>query len=190
TMEDRLEYIDDFFKGLLSEEKAKAFEEMIVSDPAFAADVTFYLSSREVAKQLAQDEKKNRYRELFAATNGQHEEMKLGKVRKMWFVIGASATAAISTAVIFGVFFLNSPSVQEVAGQYMNKNYQELPVKMGPEDDLQKGIAMYNSGQYAQSLVQFQRVIVNDTNSFTAVKYAGLAAFKVAQYDTSFYYFK
>src|SRR5437763_8231233 len=36
SLHDALPILDDFFKGLLSEEKAKAFEEMIVSDPAFA----------------------------------------------------------------------------------------------------------------------------------------------------------
>ena len=188
-MEDRMLFIDNFFLGLLSQEDVKVFEDKIVTDPAFAADVAFYLSSRQVSRELLEAEKKTRYKELLGSTNGYHEEKKPGKVRKMWYVAAVSMAAAIVAAVIVGVFFFNSPSMQEVAQQYVAKNYQELGVKMGPEDDIQKGIGLYNREQYAQSLAQFEHAL-NKDSSFSVVKYAGLSALKLQDYERALKYFR
>ena len=188
-IEDRMHQIDNFFQGLLSPDDVKSFEEKIQSDPAFAADLAFYISAKQAARELIVEEKKNRFRELLGATNGHHEQIKTGKVRKMWYAVGASMAAAISTAVIVGVFFLNSPSLQEVANRYVNKNYHELPIKMGPEDEMQSAVDLYNNEQYAQALVHFENVLKVDT-SFTLLKYAALSALNAHDYDKALKYFR
>jgi tetratricopeptide (TPR) repeat protein len=188
-MEDQLHYIDNFFLGLLSDEEAKSFEDRIISDPAFAADVAFYVSSRQAARELIEEDKKLRYRELFGSSNGFHKEKQIGKVRKMWYVAGAAMAAAIVTAVIVGVFFLGNPSIQEVAQTYVTKNYHELSIKMGPEDEVQKGLELYNLHQYAQALSVFESALRTDS-SFSVLRYAGLSALNIPDYDKALKYFR
>jgi hypothetical protein len=174
---------------LLPPEEAKSFEERILSDPSFAADLAFYISSRQAARELLEEEKKKRFRELLGATNGHHEQKKMGKVTKMWYAVGASMAAAILTAIIVGIFMLNTPSLQQVAQKYVTKNYHELSVKMGPEDDVQKAVDLYNHERYAQALVLFENVLKIDT-SFTVMKYAALSALNTHDYNKALNYLR
>jgi tetratricopeptide (TPR) repeat protein len=188
-IEDRMHHIDSFFQGSLSPDDARSFEEKILSDPAFAADLAFYISAKQAARELIGEEKKNRFRELLGATNGHREPKKMGKVTKMWYVVGASMAAAISTAVIVGVFLLNTPSVQEVAQNYVTRNYHELSVKMGREDEVQQAVELYNNAQYAQALVHFENVLKIDT-SFNLLNNAALSALNAHDYDKALKYFR
>ena len=55
-IDDKMQYIDDFFEGRMSGDEISRFEEKINSDPSFAADVAFYLSSKQVAREMAAEE--------------------------------------------------------------------------------------------------------------------------------------
>jgi tetratricopeptide (TPR) repeat protein len=188
-MVDQLEYIDDFFHGKLTEEDAKLFENRIESDPSFAADVAFYVSAMQSAKSLVEDKKRKRYKELYHA-NGFSHRAKKTPVRHMWYGAAAAMAAAIVTAILVGVFYFDSPSPREMATNYVNKNFHDLPQKMGVEDEMQKGLSLYNSGDYKDALVQFENVMVKDKSSSSAREYAGLAALKLAEYDKALDYFR
>ena len=49
TALDNLEYIEAYFNEELSPEEKKEFEQRIISDPVFAEEVAFYLSSKQAA---------------------------------------------------------------------------------------------------------------------------------------------
>src|SRR4051812_34824258 len=188
-MVDQLEYIDDFFHGKLTEADAKLFQEKIKSDPSFAADVAFYVSARQSAKKLVEEKKRKRYKELYHS-NGFSHKAKKAPVRQLWYVAAAAMAAAIVTAIIIGVFYFDSPSTQEMAKNYVNQNYHELPVKMGVEDEMQKGLSLYNNGDYKGALSQFESVIAKDASSSSAREYAGLAALRVPEYDKALDHFR
>ena len=61
---DNLEYIDTYFKGELSPEIKKDFEQRIVTDPVFAEEVAFYLSSKQVAATEMRNEKE-KFKEIY-----------------------------------------------------------------------------------------------------------------------------
>ena len=45
-----LEYIEDYFKGLLTAAQKEEFEQRILSDPSFAEELAFYLNAQALLK--------------------------------------------------------------------------------------------------------------------------------------------
>ena len=75
-----MEYIDAFFNEGLSAERKEEFEQRIASDPVFAEEVAFYLSS----KQAASDEK-NAEREKFKhLINPGNQATTLSNMNRRW----------------------------------------------------------------------------------------------------------
>jgi tetratricopeptide (TPR) repeat protein len=188
-MEDQLQYIDDFFQGRLSPEEEKVFEERITADPAFAANVAFYISSKQTARNIVDEEKKKRYKEIYTATNGNHKKEETGKLRPMYYAVRVALVAAIVTAIIFLVF-RDKPTAQSLANSYINTNYKELSVTMGRETEIERATNLYNQGKYSDALAGFENIMRKDSSSFQAVQYAGIAALRIPDYDKALQYFK
>jgi len=189
-MEDHMQYIDDFFQGKFSPEEVKVFEEKITNDPSFAANVAFYLSAKQSARDMVDEEKKKRYKDLYSATNGHQNKDQPAKVRRMYYVSRVALVAAIVAAIVVTVFNWNSDSPQKLANQYINNNYKDLSVTMGKETDLQRAADLYNVGKYKEALAAFQELIRQDNSSFQAVQYAGISALRIPDYDKALQYFR
>jgi len=189
-MQETMHYIDDFFMGLLSKEEVNTFEGRIKNDPAFAADVAFYISSRQAAKELSDAEKKARFRQIYKPGNGYHHQEQSAKVVSMRKVLRIALAAAIIIAVVT-TFVLNSkPSTSELASKYINKEYPQLSIQMGTADDLSKAAQFYNDGKYAEAEAAFESVITKDTSSYSAVQYAGVSAMRAGNYDKALQHFR
>ena len=188
-MEDHMQYIDDFFQGKLPDDEARAFEEKILKDPALAADVAFYLSAKQSARDLVDEEKKKRYKEIYSTTNGFHKKTEPARVIRMKFA-RVAMVAAIALAIIVTTILYNRSDTTDLANNYIKKNYTELSVTMGTEDDLQKAIELYNKEKYNESLAAFEAIIKKDSTSAKAVQYAGISALHIPDYDKALYYFK
>ena len=81
---DDQQYIDigDFIKGNYNEEQQKLFEQKIVDDPLFAEEVAHYISTVAIAKQLKEDDKKEKLKALYRqqqsrkeSKNSYHQEL-------------------------------------------------------------------------------------------------------------------
>ena len=185
--EDKMQYIDDFFQGKLSGDEGKLFGEKITRDPSFAADVAFYLSSRQVAHELANEEKKKRFKELYTGTNGKHTIQKTGKVRVIRYAMYVAMAAAVLAAII--VTFSRSDSPKSYADAYISKNYAKISPTMGKQDEMQKAVDLYNEGKFVTSLAAFENIISKDSTLFYPLEYAGLAALQIPEYDKALQYF-
>ena len=62
---DSLEYIDSYFGGGFSPEEAGRFEQRIQEDPAFAAEVAYYISARAALKEARSEEGIARFGEIY-----------------------------------------------------------------------------------------------------------------------------
>jgi tetratricopeptide (TPR) repeat protein len=180
-----LETIDDYFKGLLTEEQKISFEQRIQSDPAFAEEVAFYVSAGNLLKKELEAEKKVRFRELYeqsktsAAPRGRLREM--GGLRKF----GMFAAAAVLLLVL-GLWWLSArqENPEKLADRYIKEQLQDLPVKMSSsQDSLQKAIGDYNQGRLPEALDQFEQILRRDPGSTFARMYAGIVYLRLAQYD-------
>ena len=183
-----MQYIDDFFEGKLSGEELSGFEEKINNDPSFAADVAFYISSKQVAREMVAEEKKTRFKELYTATNGHHAVSKPGRVRQLRYSLYIALAAAIITAVVVIAIRTNG-SPKDYANSYIKDHYSILSVTMGRENEIQKAADLYNKGQFAASLTAFENIIGKDSSLFYPLEYAGLAALRIPDYDKAMRYF-
>jgi tetratricopeptide (TPR) repeat protein len=182
-----LEYIDDYFKGLLTDEEKIQFERRILSDSVFAEELAFYISAGNLLKEELAAEKKARFRELYeqghAAAQGRIP------LRRLW-PYAAAASVLIALIGSWWIFFRHE-SPEKLADQYIAEQLQNLPVKMNSvQDSLQKAISLYNAKDLPEALSQFQRILQRDTANEMAKQFAGIVCLRLGEYDKALYYFR
>jgi tetratricopeptide (TPR) repeat protein len=185
-MKDNMEYIEQYFAGLLEPAAVRAFEKKLAEEPSFAEEVAFYVAALQAAKDEAASPKKKRFKEIYTQ---QTTAKKPTPMRVLWPY--AAAAAAIAGIIVCWMLFMKPVSVQHLAQQYIDKNFTTLGVTMSSrEDELQKGLSLYNEGRFPQALEQFQKLLNLDSADFTAKKYAGITALRLTQYDKAVHYFE
>ena len=181
-----LEYIEDYFKGLLTATQKEEFEQRVLSDPSFAEELAFYLNAQALLKDELTAEKKARFKDLYR----QNEPLptRQSPVRRLWpYLVAASALIIIIAGwLIFGL----QPGPEKLADQYISGQLQNLPVKMSSvQDSLQKAIALYNQGQLPEALTRFQQLLQQDSARAQAKIYSGIVCLRLQQYDKALDYF-
>ena len=63
-----MEYIEDYFNGIKTDEQKQEFEQRVVNDVSFAEDVAFYISTNAAIKEKLRQQKKERFREVYNQT--------------------------------------------------------------------------------------------------------------------------
>ena len=185
-MNDLLLDIDDFFEGHPNPQQRKQFEERLKNDPEFAREVAFYLGAKQTLKEEAKEEKKKRFRALFDEQQKTTTRVvPMNSIRKY-----AVAAAIIGVLALSWFLFRNdSETTKQFADRYVQQNYGKLSVSMGSQDSLQLGLNLYNSGKFNESLQQFEGILQNNPNATSAMKFAGLAALQLHQYDKALNHF-
>lgn len=182
---DNLDYIDSYFTHEPDSDRSREFEERIISDPAFAEEVGFYLSALDVSKEASRIVKKEHFKEIYK----KNHSVRTAPVRKLVYSFAAAAAIA---GILFGAYIFFKPvSPQQLAGKYEKDNLLKLGVTMsGRSDSLQTGLRLYNDGKFEQALLQFETMIRSDTSLFSAKQYAGIAALKLKEYNKALFYFE
>ena len=176
--------------GLLSKEEVNTFEERIKNDPAFAADVAFYVSSRQAAKEMADEEREAHFRKIYKPGNGYHHQEQPAKVVSLRTAMRVALAAAIITAVVVTVVLNSKPSASGLASRYIDKEFAQLEVHMGTADDLSKAVENYNNGKYTEAENGFERVLAKDSGSLEIIKSAGIAALRAGDYEKALQHFR
>lgn len=167
-MSDALSYIEDYFTGRLSAEEKQAFEDKCASDPAFAGEVAFYISARDRLGQQLYNQKKNEFDALYKELAVQPKPL----IRRLYPYIAAAA-ACLILFIGWRVFFAE-PSMQNIAGNYIQQNLTTLGVEMGgPQQTLRQGIAAYNSGNYPEAERIFKSVSLAEPGNPEPIQYLG-----------------
>ena len=188
-MENNLEFIEKYFEGTLQAEERQLFETRITRDMAFAEEVAFYLSAQKAVKEQLITEKKQRFRDLYKGFEYSTARNRQRVVKKIW---SYAAAAAVLAGLILGWnIFLRPDPIQKQAESYILENYHTLGVTMGSQqDNLQKGLQLYNNGALEQALLEFEKIATLDTSDFSAKKYAGISSLRLQQYNNALHYFK
>ena len=152
---DDYNYMDDYFKGTLSPEEMKRFDQKIQQDPAFAEDLAFYCGTMQEIKNQVEEEKKERFRNLYKQGKTSRPVV---PIRRVWPYIAA---AAILAGVVFGLFIFTKPAdLHQLADQYIDQHFQTLSVKMSSrEDNMQKGLRLLNADSLPAALKQFENIL-------------------------------
>ena len=184
-MENDLEYIDDYFGGRMPPIEKAQFEQKVLEDPNFAEDVTFYLTTRQVAMDQSKEEKKGLFWEMYRKGN----PVQTGRAAKgLWPSI---AVAASFLAFLIALYLFTRPASQkQLADQYIQQHFQTLGISMGSKNDsMQTGLRLYNDRKWAEALQQFENIIRSDKSQFEATKYAGIVSLQLGNYDKALTYF-
>lgn len=177
-----LENIDDYFAGRLSDNEKVSFEKRCETDPEFAEEVGFYISTRDALKQIQLNEKKKEFEGYYHEFSASGKNGRDNVIRLIPYLVSAVAACLV---LFFGLNFLfNSPSPEKLASGYINENLQNLSVTMGgTEDTLQLGIAAYNKGAYQEAEQYFVLIKENENFQSEAIKFLGLTYLKTGDYN-------
>src|SRR6187402_3075352 len=102
---DSLEYIDNYFRGLLTEEEKTAFDRRVRSDPAFAEDLAFYLNAGDLVRAEVLAEKKTRFKALY--DQHRREGTRQIPIRRLW-AYGAAAAVLVVVAGLWWILARNA----------------------------------------------------------------------------------
>ena len=183
-MNDKLEHIDDFFKGQLDAEQAELFEKRVMEDPDFADELAFYLSSVHTLRQGASQDKKNHFRELYRNKSGSEQ-----RTVRLWPYM--SAAAAIILILVGVALFYPNRSADDIAQSYIDKNLSTLSVMMSSiEDSVQRGVRLYNENKFNEALQTFERILSNDPREYKVMEYAGIVSLRLENYDKALAHFE
>src|SRR5689334_20981572 len=135
-MEDNLEYIDAYFHQMMNAEQIRQFEQRIAEDAEFANEVAFYLAAKQSSKAAADQEKKERFRQLLSQQAPVINIDGGRNIRRVWIYRLSAAASVIVCLLLAWYFFIgNSASPQQMADKYINENFTTLSVKMSTEKD-------------------------------------------------------
>jgi tetratricopeptide (TPR) repeat protein len=182
-----LEFIDNYFRGALSAEEARQFEQKILTDPEFADQAAFYCNALQAARDAAIQEKKARFREIYANTSSNARPAIVLRMRQ-W-----AAAAAILLVMLAGwyIFRPQSASPSQLAKSYIEQNLKTVEISMAQETGgIQTGKRLYNDGDLTGALQHFEATTRTDPSSAEAKKLAGIVSLRTEQYDKALQYFK
>jgi tetratricopeptide (TPR) repeat protein len=183
---DSLEYIDAYFGGEFPREEAGRFEERIQEDPAFAEEVAHYLGTRTALKELYDEGRKARFRELYRQRPGPAEVRRMNP--REW--LPAAAAAALLALIVLSWLLFGRPAEPfRLADRYIHQNLIVLPMKMGGADSMLKGISLYNTGRFAEALQQFENLLRLDSLHPAALLNAGIVSLRMENYDQALDFF-
>ena len=174
-MENYLEYIDAYFQRMLDPEEIKRFEQKITEDKEFADEVAFYLAAKQSSKAVADQEKKERFRQLLSQEAPVINIDRERNTQRIWIYRVSAAAAVIVCLFLAWYFFLgNSASPRQMAEKYMDENFKTLSVKMTTEkDSIEDGLSLYNTGQYDAAIKQFESIGQRDPGNYLIKKVFG-----------------
>ena len=183
-----LERIDKYFSNELSLSERQDFENELVNNEELKENVSFYLNTRTAAKQLADQKRRIEFEELRKKLSQKPEGS--GKIKPMIWLSGLAASV---TLVVGFWWFSRTPdvSMDVVADTYIQDHFQNLPVKMDASaDSLQMGLRLFNEQKLTEAQTVFENILKRKNNDSEAVKYAGITALRLKNYDKAIQYFK
>ena len=183
-----LEKIDKYFNNELSLTEKQGFDNQLITDNELQESVAFYLNTRAAAKQLANDKRRTEFEELRKKLS-----QKSGNSSRIKPMIWLSGLAASIVMIVGFWWFSRTPDVSAnvLADTYIQEHFQNLPVKMdGNTDSLQIGLRLFNEQKLSEAQTIFESILTRKNNDSEAIKYAGITALRLKNYDKAIQYFK
>lgn len=175
--------IDNYFKGQLSAPETIHFEQKILADQSFAEDVVFYCGTMELAKEKVNQEKTERFRQLYKG------ETPVRSLRKWW---PYAAAAAVVAGIIFLAlsYFRTSSLIDEKIDRHIAENLAVISVQMGSAaDSLELARQWYNEGKLAETGQVLDRWLLTGNQREGVHHLAGLVALRLGDYDKAITHF-
>jgi len=176
-MQGNLEYIESYFKQDLNEDERTAFETKCETDKAFANEVAFYITAKQVLRETLLEQKTGEWKK-----DAEEETPVISIAKKstlLRWVAYAAAACLLLTVSLF--LFEAKDSPQKLASAYVSKILSQT--MDASHDSLQLGIAAYNNKEYDKALQLFEGVAQRDLLNGDAKKYTGLTYLRQSNYE-------
>jgi tetratricopeptide (TPR) repeat protein len=183
-MSEKLDHIDDFFKGELDAEQLELFEKRVLEDPDFADEVAFYLSAVQTLRTGISEDRKAHFTTLYNA-----ETKPSFSTFRLWPYLSAAAAIVL---ILLGVyFFYPNRSAPAIAQSYINKNLSTLSVMMNAtEDSIQRGVRLYNENKLDEASQTFEQILKTHPEEYKVMEYAGIVSLRLNNYDNALAHFE
>lgn len=197
-MEDDI-LIDNYFKGLLSEDEEKSFMERLSNDASF--DEKFRLEEQlinalnedswsfvkvtneevEAYSDLFKNEELQRLKKTLSETNSKLKAKKKGSTERLFYYLAA---ACIVVFLMLKLFFNQNVSNQELYNDYIALN--DLPSFVSRSDEssqLVKAQEFFVNKKYAEALLIFESLDDSDDFISKVLIYKGISETELGQYN-------
>jgi tetratricopeptide (TPR) repeat protein len=179
-----LEQIEKYLNNELSLSERQDFENQLTTDEALVKNVAFYVNTRMAAKELTIEKRKGEFEQM-------RQEIQARPIRKVKPFIWVSGIAA-SIFLAIGIWWFSKPSFTSdtFADTYIQEHFENLPVKMDANaDSLQMGLRLFNERKLVEANRIFEDILQRKTKDSDALKYAGITALRLKNYDKASEYF-
>ena len=191
--------IDNYFKGLLSEDEKAAFLKRLASDISFnekfmlekqllkALDDEAWSfakgTSHEVNsyKKLLEEDDLQRLKKTLANTNTEFNTKETSRNKRLYYYLAA---ASIVILLAFQFFSNQNISNQDLYYDYMNLNDLPSFTTRGDEsNDLVKAQNLFENEKYQEALTIFQSIDGSPENKANLALYTGISQTELGEYD-------
>ena len=186
-MTTQLTFIDDYFTGSLSAGEKADFEKKLQSDPAFADEVGFYLSSMAVSRESGGQEKKQRFKALYSIKGN---ETTARVIQFQWLRPAMAVAAVLLVVLLAWTLFLKPPSVTQMADQYIKTELNSFGSTMGPVNNMEEVKGLYNNGKFGEAMAKLTDMLKEKPGDAETIKLAGIVSLQLENYDQALGYFK
>jgi cytochrome c-type biogenesis protein CcmH/NrfG len=188
-MSGNFKYIDDFFQGTMPETERENFLRRIEVEEEFAADVAFYLSTRNALRKKVVETKVYRWEKEFGTESFRKPPMRfIDVVKKRWYL-----AAAVIVLLVAGVYWLAMPpyTPSGLARRYYAQNLRQIqPSADDNRPQVLQAVDTYNRHHFRKARDMFEAIAEKEQFNNIVIRYAGLANMAIGEYNGAVYWFQ
>lgn len=181
-----LAQIEKYLNNEMSLSERQVFENQLLTDGELVNELAFYTHLKLANQELAREKRKAE----FDALRKEISNRPSGKIKPMIWISGVAASVILA----LGFWWLSNtalPNSAEYADTYIQEHFENLPVKMdGNADSLQMGLRLFNEQKLSEAQAIFEEILQRKNVDSEAIKYAGITALRLKQFDKAIVYFQ
>lgn len=181
-----LAQINKYLNNEMSLSERQIFENQLLTDEDLVNELAFYTHVKLANQELAREKRKAE----FEALRKEISNRPSGKIKPMIWISGIAASVILA----FGFWwfsYTDTLNPAEYADTYIHQHFENLPVKMdGNADSLQMGLRLFNEQKLSEAQAIFEDILQRKNVDSEAIKYAGITALRLKQFDKAIVYFQ
>ena len=181
-----LEQIEKYINHEMSLIERQDFENQLLTNEELANKLAFYMQAKAANQEIAREKRRAEFEELRKEISNRSS----GKIKPKIWISGIAASVILAIG-LWWFSQTSSPNSDAFADTYIQKHFENLPVKMdGNADSLQMGLRLFNEQKLSEAQLIFEDILRRKNNDSEAIKYAGITSLRLKKYDKSIGYFQ
>ena len=181
-----LAQIEKYLNNEMSLSERQVFENQLLTDKELVDELAFYTHVKLANQEIAKEKRKAE----FEALRKEISNRPSGKIKPMIWI----QSIAASVILVLGFWWFSPTKTlnpAEYADTYIQEHFENLPVKMdGNTDSLQIGLRLFNEQKLLEAQAIFEAILQRKNVDSEAIKFAGITALRLKQYDKAIVYFQ